>query len=85
VERGCPGSVISEPGSERKRGNPKIQDQERRRMVAAGKLGAPLLARPKDLRDGATRNLVAGKDEICGNGATRTTQQEAKLEEQESE
>jgi hypothetical protein len=29
--------------------------------------------------------LVAGKDEICGTGATRTTQQEAKLEEQESE
>jgi hypothetical protein len=29
--------------------------------------------------------LVAGKDEICGNGETRTTQKEAKLEEQESE
>jgi len=54
-------------------------------MVAAGKLEAPLLARPKDLRDGATRNLVAGKDESCGNGATRTTQKEAELEEQESE
>jgi len=54
-------------------------------MDAQGKPEAPLLARPKDLRDGATRNLVAGKDEICGNGATRTTQKEAKLEEQESE
>jgi len=29
--------------------------------------------------------LVAGKDENCGNGATRTTQEEAELEEQESE
>jgi len=29
--------------------------------------------------------LVAGKDEICGNGATRTTQKEAELEEQEWE
>jgi len=29
--------------------------------------------------------LVVGKDEICGNGATRTTQKEAEPEEQESE
>jgi len=54
-------------------------------MVAAGKLEAPLLARRMDSRFGATRNLVAGKDEICGNGATRTTQKEAELEGQESE
>jgi hypothetical protein len=38
-----------------------------------------------DWRDGATRNFVAGAEEFCGNGATRTTQEEAKLEEQESE
>lgn len=29
--------------------------------------------------------MVAGADEICGNGATRTTQKEAEPEERESE
>jgi len=54
-------------------------------MDAAGKPEASSLARPMDWRDGATRNFVAGAEEFCGNGATRTTQEEAKLEEQESE
>jgi hypothetical protein len=33
-----------------------------------------------DWREGATRNFVAGAEQFCGNGATRTTQKEAKLE-----
>jgi len=50
-------------------------------MVAAGKPEAPLLAQPMDWRIGATRNSVAGAEEFCGNGATRTTQKEARPEE----
>jgi hypothetical protein len=34
-----------------------------------------------DWRVGETRNFVAGADEFCGTGETRTTQKEAKLEE----
>jgi len=49
-------------------------------MDAAGKPEASSLARPMDRRFGATRNFVAGADEFCGTGATRTTQKEAKLE-----
>jgi len=49
-------------------------------MDAAGKPGAPSLARPMDWRVGATRAFVAGADEFCGTGATRKTQKEAKLE-----
>jgi len=48
VDRGCPESVIGAPGSARNWGNPKIQDQERGRMDAAGKPEAASLARPKD-------------------------------------
>jgi hypothetical protein len=59
----------------------EIQDQERGRIDAAGKPGASSLARPMDWRVGETRNFVAGADEFCGTGETRTTQKEAKLEE----
>jgi len=62
------------------RGNPEIQAQERGRMDAAGKPEAASLARPMDRRIGATRDFVAGADEFCGTGETRTTQKEAKLE-----
>jgi len=36
-----------------------------------------------DRRIGATRAFVAGADQFCGTGETRTTQKEAKLEKAE--